>query len=96
MADPVFIGAFVAWALGLYIRPELVWGFRCQADFSLPASSHVNGIFELPVRSTNRGEPAIWARSIAPQPCIRLDPHRIPTMKQPFASARGSEAVGPF
>ena len=35
-----------------------------------------------------------WARSMAPQPCIRLDPHRVRTMKQSFASAAGLRGGG--
>ena len=90
------MGIVAKYVASLMSWPELVWGVRCQADFSLPAFSHVNGIFVLPMRSTNRGEPAIWARSIAPQPCIRLDLRRIPTMKQPFASATRLRGGGPI
>ena len=45
---------------------------------------------------TNRGEPANWARSIAPHPCIRLDRRAIRTMKQSFASAARLRGGGPF
>ena len=42
------------------------------------------------------GSPPFWARSIAPQPCIRLDQRRIPTMKQPFAPAARLRGGGPI
>ena len=42
------------------------------------------------------GSPPFWARGIAPQPCIRLDPRRIPTMKQPFAPAARLRGGGPI
>ena len=35
-----------------------------------------------------------WARSMAPQPCIRSDPYRVRTMKQLFASAAGLRGGG--
>jgi hypothetical protein len=34
--------------------------------------------------------------NLAPQPCIRLDPREVRTMKQPSASVASSEAAGPF
>jgi hypothetical protein len=45
---------------------------------------------------TTRGEPAHWARSIAPRPCIRLDPCWTRTMKQPFASTARLRGGGPI
>jgi hypothetical protein len=45
---------------------------------------------------TTRGEPAHWARSIAPRPCIRLDPCWTRTMKQSFASTARLRGGGPI
>src|ERR1700757_2426497 len=45
---------------------------------------------------TTRGESAHWARSIAPRPCIRLDPRWTRTMKQSFASTARLRGGGPI
>src|SRR6059058_5639057 len=45
---------------------------------------------------TTRGEPAHWARSIAPRPCIRLDPCWTRTMKQSFPSTARLRGGGPI
>ena len=45
---------------------------------------------------TTRGEPAHWARSIAPRPCIRLDPCWTRTMKQSSASTARLRGGGPI
>ena len=63
----------------------LVWGFRCQvarADLLIPFSGP-------------RGA-CHWERSLAPRPCIRLDPCEVRTMKQSFASRARLRAGGPI
>src|SRR5258708_1994715 len=71
---------------------------RCQACAHLRIS--YNSLYgDLYVKlsvGTTRGEPAHWARSIAPRPCIRLDPCWTRTMKQSFASTARLRAAGPF
>src|SRR6266850_6623591 len=62
-----------------------VWGNSLYGDLYVKLSV-----------GTTRGEPAHWARSIAPRPCIRLDPCWTRTMKQSFASTARLRAAGPF
>src|SRR5205823_8110109 len=71
---------------------------RCEACAHLRIS--YNSLYgDLYVKlsvGTTRGEPAHWARSIAPRPCIRLDPCWTRTMKQSFASTARLRGGGPF
>ena len=62
----------------------------CQPGLIRPVL-HLRGANRTDPRGARRG-----ARSTAPQPCIRLDPLGVRTMKQSFASATGLRGGGPI
>jgi len=65
----------------------------------IPATSfrHCNSISDVSIGVANEPRGARrGARSIAPQPCMRLDPWRVRTMKQSYASAARLRGGGPI
>ena len=71
--------------LGKRVEQGLVWGFRCQG-----ARANLLISFSGPRGACH------WERSLAPRPCIRLDPCGVRTMKQSFASRARLRAGGPI
>src|SRR4029077_16787820 len=67
-----------------------------QREASKPDNSLYGDLYVKLSVGTIRGEPAHWARSIAPRPCIRLDPCWTRTMKQSFASTARPRGGGPI
>src|SRR5688572_8287436 len=73
---------------------DLVWGFFCQA-LDVPTFSWFNRSTAAACWNDPRGA-RHWAQSIAPRPCMRLDPQGTRTMKHSFASAARLRGDGPI
>ena len=80
-----------------YERHLKAWGSSLEPGAIVSDVGSVKGpLVEQAERQRTEAEPANWARSIAPHPCIRSDRGAIRTMKQSFASAAWLRGSGPI
>src|SRR5208283_4257589 len=78
------------------IKPDrVVWGFVCQVIAPPDFFRFKWSLAAVNTFRRSEGSPPSRA-TLAPRPCIRLDPCWIPTMKQPFASAARLRGGGPI